>query len=981
MDNDFNFIDPDEDEEDFSDYYISYKSDKSSNLKFINKYSNQDLILNEINLQPSVKDIFNKTEQSNLLQQQYHQNENQNDFIDELFNSFDDDNYDDEDSFGNNQQIIQQPVTSSNNTLINNIINNARQYVGGKYISGGHKPENGGFDCSGLLYYVFNKNGIKLPRATFDIFKFGQEVKSLSDVKPGDIICTPGKGYTKKHVKMVSKIENGQIYTIEAKGRKWGIVEGPLTKTNNIVTIRRVIPNNVTYSKSGSKLILKAQNGVKVNNLNRRAMMEFNSMINSPEFEGYRRQKQKEALENSKNKQNSIKIIKHNDHNVTKEDFPDEKSYHAHMARIVPEVEMDNTVVHFKPGTVPPNLPQSTQYYTHRQQAFANQPNDFDNTYVYPVLSSIFTLPLGGPVIKGVSSLGKGAISWLPKLSFSSAYKTGIGLAARPTLGAITADAVLGAATTAPSIYSMFNDGVNFVNTAETALGLTPVFGPMFNSAKSGIENAKSAVDSTLRSYKGATLANELNKSIKNTKFVNTPVYHTTTYMGNDLRPWSNNEWGLHVTPNHNTAQRIASNIPNSHIKEGIFTYTNNTKPIRITDQGSFQRGFGDFDYTGVEQYDFLQSRQAENVVANQKNPSYVYNNMFEKGGDSFAITNPDHSVVFSKNGQVQMEVPLRVGWMNDILPAESQYVYNIKPSGNNFYGFIGEEMVYLRPNKNSFDYKGKSYEFDNHSQYLNELKKLHNEYVNNLSELQKNLYINLNTSYRDPTLVPKYDDIYKLTKERTRDLIDNFYKSDEYQDRFIKQITEHSPPQFLKNPNSKYSPENQYSKFLQNLEKVNDIYDVGIFNKNLTFGSYQYDPSIISLNARAHSYDPNITIHHEFGHGAYSYHNKTDDEWSGVYSVIKNNEDLIGDASKHILKDVNLSDEYREYITDKDELRQRIIPAVEEMFNNGWTVQEAYDKSKALQQAQLKDVFEKDYIIKLLGGMLSLTPLLMNNN
>lgn len=39
---------------------------------------------------------------------------------------------------------------------------------------------------------------------------------------------------------MVSRIQNGQIYTIEAKGKKYGVVESPLTNTKKVTTIRRV---------------------------------------------------------------------------------------------------------------------------------------------------------------------------------------------------------------------------------------------------------------------------------------------------------------------------------------------------------------------------------------------------------------------------------------------------------------------------------------------------------------------------------------------------------------------------------------------------------------------------------------------------------------------------------------------------------------------------------------------------------------------
>lgn len=130
----------------------------------------------------------------------------------------------------------QQDPTSSINTK--GIIDLARSFVGTKYTWGGTTPSSG-FDCSGLLHYVFKENGIPLPRSTTDIFKFGTEVPSLNEAQIGDIICTPGQGATGKHVKIISKIEDGQIWTIEAKGKKAGIVETPLTKTNNIRTIRR----------------------------------------------------------------------------------------------------------------------------------------------------------------------------------------------------------------------------------------------------------------------------------------------------------------------------------------------------------------------------------------------------------------------------------------------------------------------------------------------------------------------------------------------------------------------------------------------------------------------------------------------------------------------------------------------------------------------------------------------------------------------
>lgn len=139
-------------------------------------------------------------------------------------------------------QIVEAPEYSPNNQLVTSIINTGRSFVGGKYVSGGTSPETG-FDCSGFLQYIFKQNGVDIPRDTSGIFKVGKEV-SLSNVQPGDIICSRGSGPSGRHVQMVSRVDssNNQIYVIEAKGKKWGIVEGPLTKkSSDIISIRRVL--------------------------------------------------------------------------------------------------------------------------------------------------------------------------------------------------------------------------------------------------------------------------------------------------------------------------------------------------------------------------------------------------------------------------------------------------------------------------------------------------------------------------------------------------------------------------------------------------------------------------------------------------------------------------------------------------------------------------------------------------------------------
>lgn len=131
-----------------------------------------------------------------------------------------------------------------------NAANIASQLIGTNYSWGGTTPKTG-FDCSGLIYYAYKQQGIDIPRTAKEMESFGEEVK-LPDIKVGDIICTPGSGQSGKHVKMVSRIDNGQIYTIEAKGKKYGVVESPLQDTSNITTIRRV---PTSYYKNDNYII------------------------------------------------------------------------------------------------------------------------------------------------------------------------------------------------------------------------------------------------------------------------------------------------------------------------------------------------------------------------------------------------------------------------------------------------------------------------------------------------------------------------------------------------------------------------------------------------------------------------------------------------------------------------------------------------------------------------------------------------------
>ena len=84
-------------------------------------------------------------------------------------------------------QLVNQYIYNYDNATVQKIVDEAIKYSGWDYISGGSSPDDGGFDCSGLVQYVYGKAGINLPRLEKDQYEACEEIEE-ENIQPGDLI-------------------------------------------------------------------------------------------------------------------------------------------------------------------------------------------------------------------------------------------------------------------------------------------------------------------------------------------------------------------------------------------------------------------------------------------------------------------------------------------------------------------------------------------------------------------------------------------------------------------------------------------------------------------------------------------------------------------------------------------------------------------------------------------------------------------------
>jgi len=130
----------------------------------------------------------------------------------------------------------------------------AERYIGTPYLWGGASPS--GFDCSGLVQYVYHQLGVNLPRTSQEQATVGTPVPSLADAQPGDLVFfagTDGTAQSPGHVGIY--IGNGEMVDAPYTGTDVQVQPvGDPVAIRRVTSLAQLAPSTGVAQFAGARL-------------------------------------------------------------------------------------------------------------------------------------------------------------------------------------------------------------------------------------------------------------------------------------------------------------------------------------------------------------------------------------------------------------------------------------------------------------------------------------------------------------------------------------------------------------------------------------------------------------------------------------------------------------------------------------------------------------------------------------------------------
>ena len=125
----------------------------------------------------------------------------------------------------------------------NDIVRIARTYLGKPYVWGGESDAEGGYDCSGFIFSVLNKCGMKVPRTAAQ--GYSALGKTVTKIQSGDLLFFGKSTNRISHI----AIALNSTQMIESRGNSKntktnkgkGVSITNITHRNDLVLIKRIV--------------------------------------------------------------------------------------------------------------------------------------------------------------------------------------------------------------------------------------------------------------------------------------------------------------------------------------------------------------------------------------------------------------------------------------------------------------------------------------------------------------------------------------------------------------------------------------------------------------------------------------------------------------------------------------------------------------------------------------------------------------------